>query len=186
MQKISIILFFTLIGLYSCETREAKKLEEQYISTIGTKVVIPFSNLIPFPYKENMDNHKAKKKTFKYVSYIDSTECTNCHLSQIHKWNKLQDSLLRKGFPCEIVIIYAPKRTLLRELEKSYHCNGFTRTIFFDLDNAFTSANPHLPKDYRLHTFLLDRDGKVALIGNPIANKSVSDILFKYIATSAQ
>ena len=39
--------------------------------------------------------------------------------------------------------------------------------IVIDSTFAFIEANPDFPTDKRLHTFLLDADGRVIVIGSP-------------------
>jgi hypothetical protein len=46
---------------------------------------------------------------------------------------------------------------------------------------AFPRANPHIPTDERLHTFLLDRDGKVVLVGDPANNSELWELYKKTI-----
>jgi hypothetical protein len=47
----------------------------------------------------------------------------------------------------------------------------FHHTVFYDLDGSFERLNPHLPANELFHTFLLNKDNKVVLVGNPIRNE---------------
>jgi hypothetical protein len=40
----------------------------------------------------------------------------------------------------------------------------------------FVKFNPYIPTDPRLHTFLLDRDGKVVLVGDPANNHELWEL----------
>lgn len=41
--------------------------------------------------------------------------------------------------------------------------------------------NPHLPKNKALHTFLLDENNNVILVGNPLHNKKIEKIFYKIV-----
>jgi len=47
------------------------------------------------------------------------------------------------------------------------------------LDGSFERLNPHLPKDERFHTFLLDENNKVILVGYPVNNPKLKELYLK-------
>ena len=49
-------------------------------------------------------------------------------------------------------------------------------SIYVDTAFAFKKNNKDLPKENKYHSFLLNTEGKVILIGSPIANKKIMDI----------
>ena len=53
-------------------------------------------------------------------------------------------------------------------------------TIYVDTAQYFRKKNPQIPSDVLFHTFLLDNDNKVVLVGDPTKNKSIQN-LFKQI-----
>ena len=47
----------------------------------------------------------------------------------------------------------------------------FDYPILLDTLGEFEKLNPHLPKNGTFHTFLLDENNNVILVGNPLRNK---------------
>ena len=41
--------------------------------------------------------------------------------------------------------------------------------------------NPHLPKNKALHTFLLDENNNVILVGDPLHNKKIEEMFYKIV-----
>jgi hypothetical protein len=52
----------------------------------------------------------------------------------------------------------------------------FHRTVFYDPDGSFERLNPHLPANEQFHTFLLNEDNKVILVGNPVHNEKLKNL----------
>ena len=57
----------------------------------------------------------------------------------------------------------------------------YGQTVFYDIDGSFERLNPHLPKNERFHTFLLDEHNKVILVGSPVDNTRLKNLYFSEI-----
>lgn len=55
------------------------------------------------------------------------------------------------------------------------------QTIFIDSTNIFSIKNPNIPLETKYHTFLLDPNNNVVLVGNPITNKKIREIFLAKI-----
>lgn len=49
--------------------------------------------------------------------------------------------------------------------------------VFVDTTDIFERSNPQLPKNKLLHTFMLDSLHNVVLVGSPVANKEIEELL---------
>ena len=57
----------------------------------------------------------------------------------------------------------------------------FNYPILLDTLGEFEKLNPHLPKNHLLHTFLLDENNRVVLVGNPLRNKKIEEMFYKIV-----
>jgi hypothetical protein len=55
------------------------------------------------------------------------------------------------------------------------------QTIFIDSTNIFSIKNPNIPLETKYHTFLLDPNNNVVLVGNPITNEKIREIFLAII-----
>ena len=99
------------------------------------------------------------------VVYHDPQVCTSCALQRMDGWDGIlryyRDSLKT---PIASLFIFAPneqQKQLVRNTLQQYD----EYPIIFDETGAFVKANPDFPQDSRLHTFLLDSEGRVVTIG---------------------
>ena len=53
--------------------------------------------------------------------------------------------------------------------------------VYVDTLGVFEDANPQIPSGGELHTFLLDRDDNVLLVGNPIWNEKIEEMFWQIV-----
>ena len=79
----------------------------------------------------------------------------------------------KKFRSCFLCILKTGRSALL---ENSY----FNHPVCIDEDDAFNRLN-HFPSDMSFQTFLLDKDNKVVVIGNPIHNLKLGELYMQII-----
>ena len=109
----------------------------------------------------------------KLVVYHDSLVCTTCQLSRMNDWDEIAayaDSL-DKWF--RIIYLFAPKKGDWGRVKMALKSGRFDYPVFIDPQANFVRQNPNIPKDKRLHSFLLDKNNKVVLVGSPLHNPAL-------------
>lgn len=124
--------------------------------------------------RRNPLNKLDKKYTM--VVYVDSTECSSCALSKLRFWNPLIAEAKKKQLDIDYVFILAPKKEDMEDVNVELEITDLQSSIYVDTAFAFKKNNKDLPKENKYHSFLLNTEGKVILIGSPIANKKIMDI----------
>ena len=121
---------------------------------------------------------------FKILLYVDSLGCTSCRLN-LSAWKKIMkesDSIfIRKP---EFVFIFQPKKRDEKELSLIFISNGFHHPVFIDKENETDRLNK-FPSNPEYQCFLLGKDNKVIMIGNPAKNSGIW-ILYKRIITESE
>lgn len=115
-------------------------------------------------------------KKYTMVVYVDSAECSSCALSKLRFWNPLIAEAKKKQLDIDYVFILAPKKKDMEDVNVELEITDLQSSIYVDTAFAFKKNNKDLPKENKYHSFLLNTEGKVILIGSPIANKKVMDI----------
>ena len=103
---------------------------------------------------------------YKILLYVDSVGCTSCRLN-LYQWKRLineSDSIFT-GKP-EFVFFFQPKKRDEKELQIIFRNNGFSHPVFIDKENEIMKLN-NFPSNREYQCFLLDKENKVILIGNP-------------------
>ncbi len=109
----------------------------------------------------------------KMVVYVGPDGCTDCKLrSLMPLYMFILENRHRDNFGV-VVIVHSEDResteSVLAELR-------FRHTVFYDVDGSFKRLNSQLPEGEHFHTFLLNKENKVVLIGNPTHNEKLKNL----------
>ncbi|GHT61509.1 hypothetical protein AGMMS50239_12570 [Bacteroidia bacterium] len=163
--KLLFVLVIACLTLSEgCKNKEADNPRENYIKNIIGKELILNDNLM-VKGEDSCLYANELYKSLKIVVYSDSLSCA-CEL-KLPLWKIRFKELLRNNNNVGLVFIINTNDIPSVELDiqvtkvqgiKLYDCNG----VF--------EKNNDLYNDSDLHVFLIDRDNKVLLVGNPLDN----------------
>ena len=176
MKKL-LYISLLLSLLTACKENNKEKFALLVQEWQGKEIVFPqdmaFTRFVTEPVDYRIPDAK-----YKVLVYVDSVGCTSCKL-QLPKWQKLiahVDSATNGNIP--FIFVFQSKDD--RELRYILKCDNFDRPVCIDRNNRFNSSN-RFPQDITFQTFLLDKDNKVKVIGNPVHNLAVRDLYLKQI-----
>lgn len=127
----------------------------------------------------------SSEKMLRIVNYIDTLDCSTCALSRlaaVEKEKKDLDELKDVGF---VYVI----ETDTEKAENVYFafCNArIEGAVYLDTCHAFLRANHHIPDDPLFHTFVLNEQDSVVLVGDPFKNEKMEKLLLKVIEKEKQ
>lgn len=174
-KQLYILLLLSL--LTACKENNKEKFALLVQEWQGKEIVFPQNMAFTRFVTEPVD-YRIPDAEYKVLVYVDSVGCTSCKL-QLLKWKELiahVDSATNGNVP--FIFIFQSKDD--RELRYILKCDNFDSPVCFDRNNRFNSSN-RFPQDITFQTFLLDKDNKVKVIGNPVHNLAVRDLYLKQI-----
>lgn len=180
MKTLNLIILALLPVFFSCKNE--KKEKEKHIAQLvnewqGKQIVFP-ENLIFTRYLTDTTDYRIPQSEYKVLVYVDSIGCTSCKL-QLHKWKELieyTDSVTQEKIPF-LFFFHSKDYKEIRYLLKR---DGFDRPVCIDMDDRLNKQNK-FPADMTFQTFLLDKNNKVAALGNPVHNTAIKDLYLKQI-----
>ena len=117
----------------------------------------------------------------KLVVYSDSTVCSSCKLKNMHLWDDFLEKLVHYSDRVQCYFIFAPSNKKMYDAKLTLRTYSPNYPVFIDTLRIFEKENPHLSKNPRLHTFLLDENNNVLLVGNPLENKKIEEMFWKIV-----
>ena len=174
-KQLYILLLLSL--LTACKENNKEKFALLVQEWQGIEIVFPQNMAFTRFVTEPVD-YRIPDAEYKVLVYVDSVGCTSCKL-QLLKWKELiahVDSATNGNVP--FIFVFQSKDD--RELRYILKCDNFDRPVCIDRNNRFNSSN-RFPQDITFQTFLLDKDNKVKVIGNPVHNLAVRDLYLKQI-----
>lgn len=174
---IQIMLVFAFLMALSCENKIQKELQSFY----NQAITIPI----------NMQCFEGEKYEFvnwsinrpKIVIWYDSTECGSCKIKNLPAFKHFESYCQDLKYDLDLVFLFSPSRQNVRQTleEASISTKLHDYPIYIDTANQFYKLNPHIPANKLMHSFLLDSESKVVLVGNPIQNQAMFDLYKKTI-----
>lgn len=168
MCTIGIIVWLTT---YSDDT-----LKQQILEMQGKTINLNLKNTdVYYNGKDTLYNHTDAKRL---VVYIDSLSCSTCFLNNMMTYYDINDSLVNKGG--HLIVILNPKHAKIEEIEEKVVMDKYPFYCIIDGSNEFLSTN-NIPDNNLLHTFMLDKNDKIILVGDPTRNSKLKELFFKQL-----
>jgi hypothetical protein len=164
MKTIALYTFLPLLFISCGGNRPKEEAARLVAEWQGREILFP-ENIVFTRNLTDTTDYRIPDSEYKVLIYVDSTGCTTCKL-QLSKWKELiasVDSLTGGSVPFLFFLHsnnYREIRYVLKEV-------GFELPVCIDTEDALNRLNRFLP-DAAYQTFLLNRENKVVLVGNPV------------------
>lgn len=167
----SFMLMVCTIMCIACTDNNKKHITRLVTEWQGKKIVLPDSSIFTIQGKDTVD--VDLDSNYKILVYVDSAGCTSCRL-QLHKWKEFIEEVDSVATtPVQFLFYLTPKS--VKEARYITRRDDFTYPMCVDINNEINKKNKFPEKDM-FHTFLLNTENKVRIIGNPIHNSAVRDL----------
>lgn len=108
-------------------------------------------------------------------------------MKNMYHWYDVIDEVERRYHgKLKTVFIFNPIKKQLRIFEYAYRNSAFGYPIFVDTTNVFRRMNTHIANSKEYHTFLLNEENRVVLVGCPLTNPEVKEMLFDWVDQSLE
>ena len=174
-------LFVALLTFFLCSSCENYKMKRDMERLLNQHISYPTSMQCfegeKFKYLNLQENHT------KIVIWYDSTECGECRIHNLPTFKNFENYCQNLTCGPDLVFLFSPSHKMISQTldEASISTKLHDYPIYIDTANQFYKLNPHIPANNLMHSFLLDSEGKVVLVGNPIQNQAMFDLYKKTI-----
>ncbi|MDR3247023.1 MAG: hypothetical protein LBT50_11420 [Prevotellaceae bacterium] len=172
--KSSFLLLLAALILFSCQ--ETETLETVMKKWEGKTIEFPDNKPVHIYTKDTTKYVINGNKPYKILLYVDSIGCTNCKL-RLSVW---KDYIEKIGSNVDFLFWFHPKKKE-DELFSFLKIQRLKYPVYIDKDDKLNKLNK-FPKNQMFHCFLLDKDNKVLLVGNPVFNHSLWDV-YQHVVT---
>ena len=167
-----LAVYFT--GCNSQIRNEIRQMQTEKMNT-DTRQMVQMIN------GKNSIMYFLKNYKLKLVIFTDSTACSSCAMKQMYSWNTYIEKAYESNHMLQLMFVFAPNKNEVEMLIRYNKISVFDYPVYIDTLGIFQKNNPHLPKNPRLHTFLLDANNHVILVGNPLYNTKIKEMYDRVI-----
>lgn len=178
MKPLDLIILLLTIFLSACQDKQKEIITLLVKEWQGKQILFP-ENMVFTRFASDTTNFVIPTSDYKVLVFVDSIGCTSCKL-QLSRWKEFiryTDSISQKNIPFLFFFQFDDQweihSLLIRE--------NFDKPICLDRSDSLNRLN-HFPKDIRFQVFLLDKNNKVVVIGNPVHNPNVKELYLEEIS----
>ena len=178
MKPLDLIILLLTIFLSACQDKQKEIITLLVKEWQGKQILFP-ENMVFTRFASDTTNFVIPTSDYKVLVFVDSIGCTSCKL-QLSRWKEFiryTDSISQKNIPFLFFFQFDDQweihSLLIRE--------NFDKPIRLDRSDSLNQLN-HFPKDIRFQVFLLDKNNKVVVIGNPVHNPNVKELYLEEIS----
>lgn len=178
MRPLDLTILLLTIFLSACQDKQKEIITLLVKEWQGKQILFP-ENMVFTKFASDTTNFVIPTSDYKVLVFVDSIGCTSCKL-QLSRWKEFiryTDSISQKNIPFLFFFQFDDQweihSLLIRE--------NFDKPICLDRSDSLNQLN-HFPKDIRFQVFLLDKNNKVVVIGNPVHNPNVKELYLEEIS----
>lgn len=186
LRVIFLLCALTIVAIIGCflipSQRELEIMNNMH-QLQSRRINIPFNE---FRLVGKEDSIK-RNSPLKMVVYLDSYVCTDCAIKNlVSKWNDVIMKEYKNDGTLQFLFIIASNDKNEQDLDSILNLTHFCHSVYLDSSDAFIKENPHIPLKGIYHTFLLDENDSVILVGDPFKNEKMEKLLQKVIEREKQ
>ena len=158
-------IFIYLIGSFLFLSCSKVKLSLGIKSCIGKTIEYP-SDIVCFRGTNPKYNRDSLSATLLF--WVDNKECSTCLLNRIATNTDFFDALHDSVKDVSIKWLFTPAEEVKQTIIDVIQYSQLEIPIYVDTTNMFRKKNSFIPKDNRLHTFLLNDCNEIIQVGDPL------------------
>ena len=168
---------------YACNENEKKsKAREILKEWVGKQIRFP-NDIQAKVINCDSTGFNPHDAEYKVLLYTDSAGCTGCRL-QLHHWIYLRNDA-QKAFGNKLGFLFYLQPKSVNELDDILMNSAFEYPVFYDLNGELNKMNT-FPEEHSYQCFLLDKNNKVLMVGNPVDNPAIWDLYKQEIAPTGK
>lgn len=178
MKPLDLIILLLTIFLSACQDKQKEIITLLVKEWQGKQILFP-ENMVFTRFASDTTNFVIPTSDYKVLVFVDSIGCTSCKL-QLSRWKEFiryTDSISQKNIP----FLFFFQSDDQWEIHSLLIRENFDKPICLDRSDSLNQLN-HFPKDIRFQVFLLDKNNKVVVIGNPVHNPNVKELYLEEIS----
>ena len=169
---LSLFLTALLLILFSCNNDS--RIMHEVKSMVGRKIIFP-PGYQWIPANQAQKAEKYLQKDVKVITFIDNLSCTECGIRALNFWVAEM-----KKIDSDVAYIFVVQTKNRDELEMMADSVKLDIPFMLYLTDLFKTNNE---LDVLAHnkTFLLDKENKIVLVGEPFGNEKLTQLYKKAV-----
>lgn len=170
---LSVVCVFGLLSVFlSCKEKTEKDQIGQLLKEWSGKEIKFPEGCVFSVYGKDFVYDTVPRTEYKIVTYIDSLGCSSCKL-RLPAWKEFIRQL--DSLELDVPVLFFLHPNNVRIMKGVLRMEKFDYPVCLDLEDKMNRLN-HFPSEYPYQTFLLDKDNRVVVVGNPVYSSRMKEL----------
>lgn len=176
--RLIVCLALLILLIAGCKDKRKQELIQVVSEWQGKEILFP-EQLTFTQYVRDTVEYEIPDSEHKILIFVDSLGCTSCKL-QLDKWKTFISEVdaLTGG---EVPFLFFFQSKDYDDLYYLFKRERFDHPVCIDSRNEMDALN-NFSYNPTFQTFLLDRENKVRLLGNPVYSVQMKELYLKYLS----
>ena len=170
--NIFCILIVVMKSMCSCNSQD-----EQIKQFISTPINLQVNKMIFV----GEDSNWLDKTNYIHVLYFDSLRCSSCLSNKLVRLHEFENKAKEIDSLYNICIVVSGNRSTIKYLKRVKYYSKYLPITYVDTTDVFSKNNPKFIKSSLYESFMIDKQGNVKVLGNPISNAKIGDLLLSVL-----
>lgn len=176
MKKAIVLTILSGVIAIACSNETTREVSRIH----GKRIVMPTA--LHYYHGNLLEYNTADDALATLLIWYDSTQCSGCRLNNLRDLEMFERYCRDTLGPVNVDIIFSPPTDSHEVFEEMVEQARVCYPIYVDYYGLFAAQNKYLPKSEQLHTFLLDAESNVVLVGDPTQSITMWNLYKKYMA----
>lgn len=172
------IIGFVLSSVLSCD-KESSYIKEQMYQLHSRSIIIPYNSMLRLSDETSKYYSQPSLPKLRIIIFSDSNSCSECLLHSMSEWNIFLD--LERDNQLGMTFIFDYPKQNIKSFLSLIKGSGLEHCVYVDTASCFLKVNPHIPDNPMFHTFMIDRNDSVVVVGDPARNMKVRELMYRII-----
>lgn len=173
------LLLFLFASLTIGCRRSGETVENVVEEMLGKQVVLALGKMDCVRSLVCSGGQHPSERDYKVVVYIDSANRTPCDIDRLYEWNAIMKEMEEYA---DFIFIVSAKPEQIEDSYLSIASCGLLDVVYLDTAQVFWANNRFLPEDDKYHTFLINKDNEIAVLGSPLRNQRIKELMKRCIS----
>lgn len=176
MKTICYTLLTVILLLSSCEK---KNFADDILKMQSRPIDLTACNEAFCCENGERTTYNSEDSTYRLVVYLDSLSCSTCFISHMMDYLDTVEEFDSAGI--KTIFLFEPKQGMEEDVISELSPYAYPFKIMVTKNGTFSSANSHLPSSSVMHSFLINKENNVMIVGNPDKNAIVRDLMLDIV-----
>lgn len=163
VRHVAMALLVAGVGLSACVRRGSEAKDLMYDRFLASRATVPYDRMAYV----GSDSLWQDRTPYVYVLYADSVTCSSCLATHLSAWQVFDEQLSEVTDSCRLCLVIPGDTATLGTVHRVLFYTQYSPCLYVDTAGAFPRCNPLVDSLRLLRSFLMDRDGRVLLVGDP-------------------